>query len=260
MRKIIAAILLTCFLCLNASYAVASTGKIAVVRTEIETKDGFTLVGDFYPSKTKGKKMPLVILLHSFGGKAGDWGTLPEKIVRGGNNVFALDLRGHGRSVYNANFAHKSYKYFNSKAWARLPNDVLQTINYLKETYAKVDYDNITFVGADLGANTAVLAANGLKNKPEKMVLISPSQNFKGLYIPVVIANLAKTHFLIMVSKADRHFFNEANLLSRFIQGPHIIKTYNEGGSGTLFLKKNPSSYDEIVKYIYDPIKAENPK
>lgn len=229
----------------------APSSKNSVVRTEIETADGFILVGDFYPSKVKGKKMPLVILLHSFGGKSSDWGVLPQKISAGGNNVFALDLRGHGRSVYTANLVYQSRNYFSAKTWLKFPKDVLETINYMRENYSKVDYSAITFVGADIGANTAVLAANSLKNKPPRMVLISPAQDFKGLYIPIVISNFPKTSFMLVVSKADKYFLNQTNLLSKFIQTGFYVKYCAQGGSGTLLLKKNPETYTEITNFIY---------
>lgn len=251
-RIFLSAILALTLLALTPSaFCAPAKGPKGIVRTEIETKDEFTLVGDFYPSRVKDKKMPLVFLLHSFGGKSSDWGPLPQKIVEGGYNVFALDLRGHGRSVYNANLRYRTYKQFTSDVWAKFPKDVLEVINYLKDTYSKVDYTKIIFVGADLGANAAVLAGDELKPRPIKMALISPAQIFKGLYIPIVISNYPNTPMLILASSSDTHFANQAKMLSRFIQSAQTIKLYPHGGSGTILLKRNPSAYDDIVKFIY---------
>lgn len=252
MKKILLIILFIGFFGISAVFCAENSNK-GVIRTEIETKDGMILVGDFYPSKVKNQKMPLVIMLHSFEGKSGDWGNLPEQIRTEGNNVFALDLRGHGRSVYNKNLTYKSSKHFRHETWQKFPNDVVEVINFMKDTYSKVDYSKITFVGADLGANTAILVGEKLKqDKPVKFVLISPIQNFKGLYIPIAISNYPNTPMLIMVSDADKYFYHQANILSKFIQSPHILKVYQQGGSGTLLLKRNPSSYGEIVKFIYN--------
>jgi len=235
------------------AFCAATKEPRGVVRTEIETKDEFTLVGDFYPSRVRDKKMPLVILLHSFGGRSSDWGALPQKIVSGGYNVFALDLRGHGRSVYNANLRYRTHRQFTSKSWSKLPTDVIEVINYLKETYSRVDYTRIIFIGADLGANTAVLAGDKLNPRPIKMVLISPSsKSFKGLYIPVIISNYPNTPMLTLASNSDKHFAEQAKILSRFIQSAQTLKLYPQGGSGTILLKRNPEAYDDIMKFIYN--------
>ncbi len=253
MRKVFLTVIFILALLVLTPTAFCAEKKVVggVVRTEIETKDEFTLVGDFYPSRVRNKKMPLVFLLHSFGGKSTDWGQLPEKIVKGGYNVFALDLRGHGRSVYTADLKYRTYKPFTDKTWVKLPKDVLEVINYLKETYSKVDYTKIIFVGADLGANTAILAGDKLNPKPVKMVLISPAQSFKGLYIPIVISNYSNTPMLTLASSTDKYFANQAKMLSRFIQSAQILKLYPKGGSGTILLKQNPAAYDDIVKFIY---------
>ena len=253
MRKVFLTIIFTFALLALTPFAICAEKKESkgVARTEIETKDGFTLVGDFYPSRVKDKKMPLVILLHSFAGKSTDWGPLQQMIVERGYNVFALDLRGHGRSVYTSDLKYRTYKHFKSTTWTKLPEDTLEVINHLKDTYSKVDYSKIILIGADLGANTAVLAGNKLKPMPLKMVLISPSKSFKGLYIPIVISNFPRTPMLTLASDSDKHFASQAKILSRFIQSAQMLKLYPQGGSGTILLKRNPVAYGDIVKFIY---------
>ncbi len=251
MRKILSLVLIAVFAA-TLGVAFCAEEKKGVVRTEIETKDGFTLVGDFYPTKVKGKKMPLVIILHSFNGKSSDWGNLPKNIASGGYNVFALDLRGHGRSVYTTNLIYRSKDYFTDKAWARLPSDILEAIDFMKETYSKVDYDKIMFIGADIGANAAVLAGDKMKIKPVKMVLITPAQEFKTLYIPIVISNYSNTPMLLLASSSDKYFAKQANTLSKFIQSQQTVKLYNQGSSGTVFLKQNPGAYRDIYNFLYN--------
>lgn len=224
--------------------------KNLMTRIEAETKDGMLLVGDFYPSRAAGK-MPLVILLHSFGGKSNDWGELPKKIVEGGNNVLTIDARGHGRSIYTSKLAFKPFKHFTTETWQKLPNDVLEVISFMKDNYSKVDYSQIILVGADLGANTAVLAGDKMKPKPQKMVLISPAQNFKNLYIPIIISNYDDVPMMLMVSESDKYFLQQANVLSKFIQSAHSLKIYKQGGTGTILLKRNPDACDVIVNFIY---------
>jgi alpha-beta hydrolase superfamily lysophospholipase len=235
---------LTCF--------AKKASKPSVIRVEVETKDEFVLVGDLYPSKVKKEKKPLVVFLHSIGGKSSDWGDLPKEIRKGGNNVFALDFRGHGRSVYKTNLTYHSRNYFSKDEWQKFPTDVVEAIKYLKEHYSKIDYNNIIFVGADLGANSAVLAGERLKPKPTKLIMITPAQEIKGLHIPLSIANYDETPMMILVSQTDRYFYGQANLLAKFIQTESLMRIFPTGGSGTTLLKQNPSAKDDIYKYIYD--------
>ncbi len=251
MKKILA-LLFILFLGTSVCFAAGKKQKGSVVRMEIETKDGFVLVGDFYPSKVRDKKMPLVFMLHSVNGKSADWGDLPKKIAREGNNVFALDMRGHGRSVYNINFRYVSKSYLKPKMWLKFPNDTVETINFLKEHYSMIDYNHIIFVGADLGANTAILAGKSLKPEPDKMILISPAQKFKGLHTPLVLAEYQKTRFLLMTAETDRYFLLQAKTLDKFIQTQSTLKIYPNGGSGTLLLKQVKDATDDIMKFIYE--------
>lgn len=251
MKKILALFIIL-FISTSICFAAGQKKKGSVVRMEIETKDGFVLVGDFYPSKARDKKMPLVFMLHSVNGKSADWGDLPAKIAKEGNNVFALDMRGHGRSVYNVNFRYVSRNYLKPKMWLKFPNDTVEVINFLKEHYSMVDYNHIIFVGADLGANTAILAGKNIKPEPDKMVLISPTQKFKGLNTPLVISEYQKTKFLLIATETDKYFLFEAKTLQKFIQSQSSLKVYPKGGSGTLLLKQSKDISDDIVKFIYE--------
>jgi len=74
-------------------------------RFEATTADGVKLVGDFYPSE-KGKRAPVVLLLHSVGQtRSGEpqsrrnFGKLPELLQKEGYAVLAFDFRGHGDST-----------------------------------------------------------------------------------------------------------------------------------------------------------------
>ena len=251
MKKILALIVIF-FISTSICFASGQKKKGSVVRMEIETKDGFVLVGDFYPSKVRDKKMPLVFMLHSVNGKSADWGDLPKKIVAQGNNVFALDMRGHGRSVYNINFRYVSRNYLKPKMWLKFPNDTIEAINFLKEHYSMIDYNHIIFVGADLGANTAILAGKSLKPEPDKMVLISPTQKFKGLHTPLVLSDYQKTKFMLISAETDKYFLLQAKTLEKFIQTQSTLKVYPKGGSGTLLLKQSKDMADDIMKFIYE--------
>ncbi len=219
-------------------------------KIEFEAKDGFILVGDLYFAPQRKPPRPLVILLHSFGSKASDWGNLPENLRLKNYNVLVLDLRGHGRSVYTKNLKFKSRMNFEKDDWAKFPIDVISSIDYLRKNYPQINTDEIYMIGADLGANTAVLSASIMKIKPKKMVLVSPYVSFKNLDIALIVPRLNTTPMLVMASRADKYSYSQADIISRLIHSAKIFKVYEQGGSGNLLLKRNPTSYDEIINYI----------
>ena len=221
-------------------------------KVELEAKDGFLLVGDLYFAPQRKPARPLIILLHSFGSRASDWGNLSENLRLKNFNVLALDLRGHGRSVYMKNLKFKSRMNFTKDDWAKMPIDVVSSIDYIRKNYPQINTDEIYIVGADLGASMAVLAAAVMKIKPLKMVLISPYVSFKNLDIALVVPRLNTVPMMVMASKADKYSYSQSDIIYRLIHSPKVLKLYEQGGSGNLLLKRNPSSYDEIIKYISD--------
>jgi len=245
MRKLrVLSIILALSLFLLPAYSQQQEKKI-IDKNKIEftTKDNFILVGDLYFAKPATKK-PLVVALHSFGVNAQSWQIVAKNLRQNGYNVLAMDLRGHGRSVYNSNLKINSRFRFNNDDWAKLPQDVIEAIAYIQKNHPDINCKEVILMGADLGANTALLAGNKIHPEPQKMVLISPILNFKGLYIPYSAAKYKKTKFLVLLSKADKILFN-----FHTIDKP-VIKQYVTGGQGNFLLKTNPVAVDDIVKFI----------
>jgi len=223
----------------------AAKKKEANTKHKIEflTKDKFILAGDLYIANPKSDK-PLIVALHSFSLSAKSWNTLAENFRLKGYNVLAMDLRGHGRSIYNENLKLKSRYKFTKNDWQKLPNDVIESINYIKTNYPAINCNDIILIGADIGASAGVLAGTNLKKQPLKFVMISPMINFKGLYIPIKIANYTDTRFLILLSKSDKILFN------LHTKTDPVIKTYPIGGPGNQLIKANKDSIDDIVNFV----------
>lgn len=212
-------------------------------KIEFTSKDKFLLVGDLYLAKTPSNK-PLIVLLHSFGVSAKEWKALAEDLRLNNYNVLAMDLRGHGRSVYTEDLKLKSRYKFTTKDWQKLPNDIVQSINYVKANYASINCNDTIFVGADIGGSAGILAGLMLNKQPEKFIWISPMLNFKGLYIPVKVANYTTTRFMLLLAKTDKVLFNF------YTKNNPIVKTYPQGGPGNRLLSVNPESINDIVNFI----------
>lgn len=212
-------------------------------KIEFLTKDKFILSGDLYIAKPKTNK-PLVVALHSFSLSSKSWQNIADNLRLKGYNVLAMDLRGHGRSIYNENLKLKSRYKFDKNDWQKLPFDVVESINYVKNNYPAINCNDVIIIGADIGASAGVLAGVNLKKQPVKFVMISPMINFKGLYIPIKIANYTDTKFLLLLSKSDKVLFNF------YTKDKPIIKTYPIGGPGNQLIKANPDAVNDIVNFI----------
>lgn len=218
---------------------------------QVQTKDLRVIKATLSYVKIEGvEKYPTVVLLHSLGYSSDNWGNLIPDLNNAGYAVLAIDLRGHGKSVYDASFHQKPWIYFTPKTFLKYPTDVIAVLNETQKQSKKVDMNNMAMVGADIGANTAILVSKALVKKPKTLVLISPTTSFKGLYTPIAIADMGFIPVLSMVSTKDRYCLAEQKSLSKFSQGGFYAKNYPNGGMGMIMLKVNPTMSQDITKWI----------
>lgn len=217
---------------------------------EVQTKDARIIKATVSYENIEGvKKYPTVLLLHSIGYSSDEWGNLITDLNNAGYAVIAMDFRGHGKSIYNAKFQKKSWTYFNNKIFQKFPSDVLLVLSQIQKQVKIADLNKMAIVGADIGANTAVLASKDLKSKPKTLVLICPTTSFKGLYIPIAMTDL-QMPIIAMVSTKDRNCLKEEQNLAKFSQGGFYAKNYPNGGMGMLMIKLNPTMSQDITKWI----------
>lgn len=254
MRKalifILALVLTLGLLTPTMSFAAAKKKKVGYVNITYETKDSFVIKSKlFYPVKELAV-YPVVVFFHSLGYSSDYWGPVVKKFVDAGVAALVVDLRGHGQSVYDSNFKIRSWVYYTPKVFAKYPDDAADMLKYIAMNYKNISTTKYAIVGADIGANTAVLAAEKIANKPSCLVLLSPSRDFKGLYTPIAMTNIGNAPILTLVSERDRYSMVEANSLKKFAQGTYDLKTYPAGGMGMLMLKVNPTMADDIVNWV----------
>lgn len=212
-------------------------------KIEFATKDKFILVGDLYVASNPSDK-PLVVLLHSYSMNAQVWKTLAQDLRTRGYNVLAMDLRGHGRSVYNEQLKLKSRLYFKNDTWQKLPKDVIDSIKYVKANYPKINCDDVIIVGADIGASAGAVASVSLKKTPQKIVLISPMLEFKGIRMPVKTNKFYNSQIFMILAKTDRILINFNT------KNPSIVKHYPLGGPGVGLLRNNKDAYSDLINFI----------
>lgn len=222
----------------------------------VQTKDSRVIKASLSYVKINGvKKYPTVLLLHSLGASSGEWGKLIPFLNNAGYAVIAMDLRGHGKSIYTADFKQRSWPYFTTKSYEKYPSDALALLNQAAKTSKLVSLDNLAIVGADIGANTAIIIAKELPKKPKALVLISPSVSFKGLYTPIALVEMGHVPILSMVSQKDRYSLEEQMKLSKYAQGGFYAQNYPNGGMGMLMLKVNPAMAEDITRWLIKYLK-----
>lgn len=217
---------------------------------QYQTKDGFMINATLGFPKEKRDKYPLVVLLHSIGYSSAYWCSVKDDFKKAGFAVLAIDFRGHGKSIYTANFHKRTWMYLPNKSFEKYPSDVQGMIKYVADNNKNVSLKNIVIVGGDVGANTAIIAASQMKIKPKALVLLSPSVRFKGLYTPICLADLGAVPILTIVSAKDPYSKSQAYYLKRFAQGAFSVKVYPNGGAGMLMLKVNKSMSVDIVNWV----------
>lgn len=225
--------------------------KIIKKDIEIETKDSRLIKATLTYPKIEGvTKYPTVLLLHSLGYSSENWGDLIYDLNQSGCAVIAMDLRGHGKSIYDSQLRRKVWTYFKLKTYLNFPTDVLAMLKQTQTVSKKVDFNNWAIVGADIGANTAVLVAKSFPKKPKTMVLISPSMDFKGLYIPIAMTEIGNMPILSMASTQDSYSLKEQQKIAKFSQGGFYAKNYPVGGMGMMMIKTNPTMAFDITKWV----------
>lgn len=254
MKRII--FILTLFLLFinTAVFAAQTTVTKEITAT---ASDGFTLKGYLeYPKIKNQKEFKTVVLLHSLGYSSEWWGSLPKDLLNQGYAVLRIDLRGHGKSVYNAKLVRTSWASLTNNAYAKYPDDVIKVIEQVKsENSKKVFFNNWAIVGSDIGASTAILASDKIGYKPKTLVLLSPVVQTKGLYVPVVLANLNKIDVFSISGTNDISGHNAQDYLKKFAQSTFATYTSDARSSGMLMLKNDASLSRVITSWIGEYLK-----
>lgn len=254
MKRII--LILTLFLLLINTIANAATNTVFKEITATSV-DGFTMKGYLeYPKIKNQKEFPTVVLLHSIGYSSDWWCNLPQDLLNQGYAVLKIDLRGHGKSVYNSKLSRTSWSSMTNNAFAKYPDDVIKVIEQVKsENTKKVFFNNWAIVGSDIGASTAILVADKISYKPKTLVLLSPVVKTKGLYVPVKLANLDNIDIFSISGTNDNSGHNAQEYLKKFSQTTFATYTSESRSTGMLMLKNDNTLARIITSWIKEYLK-----
>lgn len=218
------------------------------------SKDGFNVRATLtYPKNNNQKDYATVILLHSLGYNSQWWGDLPKELLSRGYAVLAIDLRGHGESVYNKRLSKVSWKNMKNSAYAKMPDDILAVMEVVKsENTKRAFFNNWAIVGADIGVSAGVIASDKFNNDPKTIVMISPVVDSKSLYIPVNLAHLENTDILSISGTDDYESMEAADYLSRFAQNEFMTFVSSSKSTGMLMIKNDQELSKLISEWIFE--------
>ncbi len=254
MKRII--LILTLFLILINTVANAASTTV-IKEITANSADGFTMKGYLeYPKVKDKKEFQTVVLLHSLGYSSDWWSNLPQELLNQGYAVLKIDLRGHGKSVYNAKLVRTSWSSMTNNAYAKYPDDVIKVIEQVKlENSKKVFFNNWAIVGSDIGASTAILVADKIEHKPKTLVLLSPVVKTRGLYIPVKLANLNDIDIFSISGTNDISGQNTEKYLKKFAQSTFATYTSEARSTGMLLFKNDNTLARIVTSWIKEYLK-----
>ncbi len=203
----------------------------------------------------QGTKYPLVILLHGLNRDHLTWSDLPATLTRAGYAVFALDLRGHGKSTITTWKRRVSWRLLQPEQWKNLHRDITQVIQYFKkgEDYPEVDGSQVAVIGEKLGANVATFV--GKSNAEVKaLVLLSPGVEFKGIDASRGLLEYGNPT-LILSNQDFKESHSQAQHLYNWITGPKTLQVYEKIGEGAEMLTNQPGVGLQIEAWLSNILK-----
>jgi len=232
------------------------TGEDAYEEVEIPVTNGLLMQGRLYDPTLQDESLadkdplaeyPLVILLHSLNGSGTDWHRFALGLARKGYAVYAPDLRGHGQSTKDDRGRRYFWRTFKDKDWQLMPRDVQAVIRYFSKgedgDYPQVNGKKTALMGAQLGANVAILTAardSELANSVKAVILLSPSLSSKGLETQKAFIAYHGPVFL-SASQRDINSLEATKMMYRWALGAKEIRLYKDIGDGIDMLRLEPS-------------------
>ncbi len=205
-------------------------------KANFRTVDGFTISGNL----SRGGKRA-VVLMHQYALDKSSYNSLAKKLNDANFTVLAIDLRGHGESL-DKNGVKVGYASFPDREFRDMAKDVSAAKKFLQQQ----GFPLYALVGSSIGANTAVTYA-AQDSSVEKIVLLSPGMNFKGIDTEAPSRNV-KAKTLIVASDDDAYSFGSGKALQKNIAGSEFMGLQRAGHGTNMF--RGTLLENDIVKWL----------
>jgi dienelactone hydrolase len=224
----------------------------SITETFIYTKDNLSLSVKYFIPQSQ-EKPPVVILLHQFRKDKTSWDEFIPDLLKNGYAVYAIDMRGHGKSNKFKDGREIFYETMPESDWNQVSNDVHSVIEFVK-TNSAVDSSKIGVIGASIGANTAIMASSLFSDEIKTAVALSPGIEYHHLKTYDYAKNL-KNPLMMAVANNDAYAFESSNELDKVIKSKHALNVYEGAEHGTNLLNITPDLQNKIVVWLNENLK-----
>lgn len=213
-------------------------------RISFQTADGVTIIGD-WSTATEAKKA--VLLLHMMPATKVSWQPLSQALNQAGFATLAIDLRGHGESTDQAG-KKLDYKKFSDKEHQASRLDVDAAVNFLKSK--GFDEENISFVGASIGANLSLDALHRYKGAL-RAVLLSPGLDYRGVTTEPAMSGLtAAQKVWVVAAEGDEYSTQSGLALQQLQKTTGTVSIFAGSAHGTSLFESEPNLIPDIIKFL----------
>ena len=227
-------------------YLQKSKSKMEVQKVSFITKDGVTIVANYYPNKSAKFAG---ILVHMRPKTKESFDDLAKFLQKQGYALLAIDLRGHGESTESVR-GKLDYNKFSEEEEKESINDLIAGSLFLeKEGYPK---DKQFLIGASIGAN---LSFQFLSENPQvkAIVLLSPGLNYRG----VILENFRKEglgeKIFVISALHDEPAYTAGRNLKYWYPDLNYLELPS-GGHGTNLFNSYPDLYEKILFWLREKL------
>jgi len=220
-------------------------------RIKFLTKDGVEIYGLY--AEAESKNAPAVLLLHMMPAVKESWKEFQEKLREAGFQSLAIDMRGHGESIWK-NGTRIDYKNFTDAEQQEKILDVETAMRFLAEQ--GVESNSVAIVGASIGANLA-LQYQAEHSEIKATVLLSAGLNYRGVETePLAVRVLPEQSVFLVGAKGDirssgASCADAARILFNILPARNKkLKVFDDSEHGTDLFTAHPELIDEIVNWL----------
>ena len=200
--------------------------NFSVLDVDLITTDGVNLKANYYPSKGTEAETSTILLLHGAYEDSRSWANFKKSAQEKGFAVFTVDLRGHGKS--------SGEKVFDEA----MDYDVDAALTWL-QNFQKANTEEISIIGASLGANLALRAGT---RYPElkSIILLSPGMSLWEIGIAEAIINYGSRPIMLIAAEEDSYPAGTVQQLGEKALGFPEVHIYPGAAHGTELLDVHP--------------------
>jgi len=243
-HRVAVCVLMLAILPMSACTRDKVSGTPDVAEMQFDTADGLRLFGTVYP--VVSEQPPGLILVHMLGSDRSRWESFARKAQRAGFMCLAYDMRGHGDSSVQDGQS-KPFARFSDSDWAAATGDIEAAKKALLSRGA--DPANLAIVGASLGANLALVYAQGDRDI-QTVIMLSPGLDYKSIRTEPVMKKYPGRPVLLMASEEDTYSARSCAVLKEAAQGYSELRGYAGSAHGTDLLVTEQGATEQILMWL----------